>query len=96
VPTITTKGASVAFALAAAAFSLGVWLTLPPECGPKANDNLPLLLTIAAGCSFVAALVFIGRRTSTWLWVGAVACGVALSAVLMFVQLVSWGHTCTN
>jgi uncharacterized integral membrane protein len=96
VPTITTKEASKGFALAAAAFSVGVWLTLPPECGPSADENLPLLLTIAAGCSLAAAFVFMGRRTSIWLWVGAVACGLALSAVLVSVQLLTWVGTCTN
>jgi hypothetical protein len=69
---------------------------LPPECGPEANENLPLLLLIAAGCSLAAAFVVIGRRKSIWLWVGALGGGALLSAVLLVVELVSWAETCTN
>jgi hypothetical protein len=96
VRTITTKALSAAFALAAAACSVGVVEMLPPGCGPTANENLPLFLMITAGCSLAATFVFIGRRTSIWLWVGAVACGAVLSAVLFVVELASWVGACTS
>jgi hypothetical protein len=95
VRTITSKAFSAAFALGAAASSVGLVATLPAECGSKAND-LPLVLMIAAGCSLAAAFVFIGRRTSIWLWVGAVVGGALLSAVLFVADFISWAETCMN
>jgi hypothetical protein len=52
---------------------------------------------LAAGLATAAAFasVMFERRTSPWLWAGAVASGVALAGVLWFIDLVSWVGACT-
>ena len=94
--TLSTRQLAAVFALAAGAFAIGFLATLPPACG-NSGDNLGALLVLAAGCSAAAAFAsaLFEKRSSPWLWVGAVACGAALGGVLAFIDLASWAGACT-
>ena len=97
-PTLVSKGVSAPLGLVAAACVVGFVAELPIECGPDGDDLLTEVLTVAAGCSVAAALVFgkVGGRRSIWLWVGAVACGAVLSGVLWLIAVWSCVGACTN
>ena len=86
------------FTLVAAAFAAAHVATLPPDCGAGGNNDRLTALNIAAGVSLATAVVLyrVGKRTSIWPWVAAVACGAAISGLLLLLDLISWAEACTS
>lgn len=89
-------GATLA-ALGAVALTIGFFGTLPTQCGPGDNDAMLVYQVGAGTLAFASVMAFnIQRRASVWVWVSAVAVGLAIFGALFVLGLLSWVGNCTS